>query len=465
MFFGREKELEQLNNFYDDESSKIACVVGRSGIGKSSLVKDFLKNKPHTFFHAYATTGMQEVALFARVIGYNTELSNTFSPAENLNILLEHLVVEQDAEPYVLAIDNFPVFVKSESGFDTVLFDFIKKCEGRLKLIFCSDSYLQFSKVLFDKKSIWKNSIDLYMQLEGLGFYDAVNFMDGITDPIDQAFIYGVTGGIPTHLSKAVSDRKEFLSKIFFDGDLGNLLPERIIQSELRELSYYNHILMTLAEGHNRVNQISKCVDKPKDVVVPYMNTLMSIGIVTKENPVTEKTNRKKTRYSIINSFDVFWYRFFAPRIELAFEKNIDRLMSDSIEPNLDSFMESVFISMCRQYLEKKSTQEKMPFTIKEIGNWWQNDDEKQTTEGFDLVAVGESDNDESIIFARCYYTDEPVAIATLKELIDLTKRVRGKKNVFYLVFSKSGFHENTKTVAATIKNIILISLEDIVNG
>ena len=35
----------------------------------------------------------------------------------------------------------------------------------------------------------------------------------------------------------------------------------------------------------------------------------------------------------------------------------------------------------------------------------------------------------------------------------------------FYIVFSKAGFHENAITVASAIKNIVLITLDDIIVG
>ena len=57
---------------------------------------------------------------------------------------------------------------------------------------------------------------------------------------------------------------------------------------------------------------------------------------------------------------------------------------------------------------------------------------------------------------------DKPIEIHELKELIELTKQLSQDGDVYYIIFSKAGFHENAQTVAVTIKNIMLISLEDI---
>lgn len=465
MFFGRYSELENLLSFYNNDNFKTAVIYGRCGIGKTSLLRKFCEDKNHVFFSAYATTGKQENETLARLLGIKSKLSDGIEAKEGLSVILQEINdrAEVSKTPLLFVIDNYPHFVRANSDFDKILNDFIKESRN-IKLVLIGDSYLSMGKIFFDKKTLWKN-IDLCFELKAFGYYETLEYLHDINDGLLKSQLYGITGGIPLHLSKVKVDLETSIEEIFIKNSEESMLPERSMLMELRELSYYNHILSTLAKGLNRVNQISQSVDKPKDVVVPYMNTLMSIGVVTKENPVTERTNRKKTRYSIINSFDVFWYRFFAPYYEYFCQKDLSKIMEISVNPGFSRFMETVFVSMCKEYLIRQSAKGKYEFSIDEIGNWWLNDDEKQTTNGFDLVAVGEAKGEESIIFGRCYYTEEPIGIATLKELIDLTKQVKGKKNVYYLVFSKTGFHENTTTVAATIKNIILVSLEDIVNG
>lgn len=463
MFFGRTHELDLLRRFYEDDHAKVACIYGRRGMGKTSLLQTFLKDKSHLFFTAYPTTASRQTALFAAVQGMDESLLPDHKQSEKRLEKVLHNIEESVTSTFVLVIDHYPFFSKSDTSFDKILFTFVTENwkQMPIKLILCGDSYLQMQKIVFANKSVWKNQLDLTIEMDGLSFYETKRYL-GSREDLDLAVLYGITGGIPYQLNRVADSIEGSVENIYFSGESGSLLPEETIQSELRELSYYNHILETLAHGHNRVNKISECVNKPKDVVVPYMNTLMSIGVVTKENPVTEKTNRKKTRYSIINSFDRFWYQLISPRMDMYYANQVRGLIDEHIMPNLPTFMENVFISMCREYLEEMSKRSELPFQIREIGNWWQNDEDKQISEGFDLVALGETDGEDAMAFARCYYTEQPIGIAILKELIDLTKQVKGKRNVFYLIFSKSGFHENTTTVASTIKNIILVSLSDI---
>lgn len=468
MFTGRITQLATLNSFAEEEKSQLFVLYGRQGMGKTALLHHFLEDRKHIFFTAYPTTGTNECKLLAAAVGL------TWSEDLTLERILDEVTKLGQNEPFWLVIDHFPNFVKAEDSFGQILHDYVKVQWSGLpiKVVFCGDAYILMDKQVLSKKSIWKDIPMETMELCGMEFYEAQEFFRGASVE-EQAFLYGITGGIPYHLARvgaylASHPGEEDLlyqvtEKIFFaQEDDSTLLPEKTIQTELRELSYYNCMLETLASGMNRVNAISEAVSKPKDVVVPYMNTLMSIGVVQKENPVTEPTNRKKTRYSIVNTHDLFWYRFVVPNMEHYFSGNSRQLWDEVIVPQKAQYMDAVFINMCREYLEKKAAKEELPFSIEAIGNWWENDEETKRSDGFDLVALGKVEGKSNITFARCYYDEEPIGIATLKELIDLTKHVKDKNNAFYLIFSRSGFNENTKTVAATIKNIMLISLEDI---
>jgi len=219
-------------------------------------------------------------------------------------------------------------------------------------------------------------------------------------------------------------------------------------------------MLTTLAKGYNRVNQISAEVDKPKDVVVPYLNSLMAIGVCTKDTAITELNNRKKTRYSIVNTATLFWYKFIAPNFALYAKGDVDALWK-KVEEGLSEYMQTVFVKVCDEYLRVKSDRNELDFTVEETGNWWVNDDEAGTSEGFDLVALGKTQGKSATVFCQCYYTDAPIEVAQLKSLIDMTKQMHRAGDAFYLVFSKSGFNENAITVSSAIKNIMLVNLDE----
>ena len=473
MFIGREVELGLLNDFYNDNNKKVLCLTGQVGMGKTTLLRHFAEDKKHIFHIAYPTTDVGQMVLFARSINeafdipkYEatanlSQLNKVYSKELNLTELMELIAEKAGDDKLLLIIDQYNDFVKADPSYEKILHEYIseKWAGNNIKLIICGDSFLAMDKYVYGKKAIWKDTDITSIKLGAMGFYDSCKFFPEKSGE-ERALLYGLTGGIPAHLSEATGDITYAVAAIY--GNSITPLPEDTMSIDLRELSYYNRILMTLAQGNLRVNQISQIVGKRKDVVVPYMNTLMDIDVVTKDTAITERNNRKKTRYGIVNTNFLFWYRYIAPNIDMYYRGEINDLWEKLIKSEIDDYMKMVFVRMCKEYIQKEADALRMPFSVDDIGNWWENDEEKGTTAGFDLVALGENEDKPCMVFARCYYNDEPIEMATLKDLIEMTKHVGAKGDVFYIVFSKSGFHENTLTVAGAIKNIMLITLDDV---
>lgn len=466
---GREREMEALGAFYDNTQTNILTVLGRSGMGKTCLLKEFTRNKQCLYYTAYSTTDQQQRALFAKSAGIAT---GEEVDIPQLSDILEK-VTEMSAEGrVVLVIDHYCDFAKSDDSYQNVLHEFMtEKWErGRVKLIMCDSSYLQMEKLVNSPKSIWKDMSPITVELNQISFTDSAKFLDG-AEPLLAAEVFGITGGIPVLLELANEeiakgyDRKDtvwkiieriFLSKFFgFKG-----AAESILNKELREKAYYDRLMYALANGCQRVNQLSEKLGRPKDVVVPYLTTLMKLGLVKKENPVTEPTNRRKTRYSLVSDHDRFWYQVIVGRYD-EYSIGDTESIREYWEENRDAFMKPVFTRICREYLKRQSDENRLPFIINNVGNWWENDETTGTSVDFDLMATGEAEGKSAYAFGRCFFQEKEVDMLDVKELIDLTKKIHNKVTTFYLFFSVSGFAENVRTVSHTIRNIMLIELKD----
>ncbi|WP_028242811.1 ATP-binding protein [Pseudobutyrivibrio ruminis] len=473
MFKGRSEELGKLNKFYEGDNAEVAIISGQIGIGKTSLLREFYVGKEGLFFEAYETTSKHQFELISHIMG-----SETILDAEGF---CKEITKRATETKQLIIIDQYPHIVKADPDFDKMLHTCItgEWKDLPVKLVLCSDAFMLVDKYIKGKKAIWRDTISLDLELKPLGFYDSCQFFAD-SSPKEAAYLYGITGGIPYNLSRVAAllgvdgftelnihpieseDKiKEVTKRLFLDKEarLG-LNPEIVMATELRELAYYNYMLATLAKGLNRVNQISAEIEKPKDVVVPYLNSLMAIGVCTKDTAITEITNRKKTRYSIVNLSTLFWYKVVVPNYDEYILGNADAIW-EKAQAVMDEYMKDVFIKICAEYLRDRSDKNMLPFTIEEIGNWWVNDDEAGTTDGFDLVSLGTCEGKPATIFAQCYYIDEPIEVAQLKSLIEKTKQLHRQGDAFYLVFSNVGFHENAITISSAIKNIMLITLDE----
>ena len=50
MFIGRKNELEALNAFYEGDKEALACVTGALGMGKTTLLRHFAKDKEAIYY-------------------------------------------------------------------------------------------------------------------------------------------------------------------------------------------------------------------------------------------------------------------------------------------------------------------------------------------------------------------------------------------------------------------------------
>lgn len=73
-FIGRKKELEHLNTEYQRNGSFVV-IFGRRRIGKTTLIKEFLKHKEGFYFLATEELESLSMKRFARVIGRKTNNS------------------------------------------------------------------------------------------------------------------------------------------------------------------------------------------------------------------------------------------------------------------------------------------------------------------------------------------------------------------------------------------------------
>ena len=72
--------------------------------------------------------------------------------------------------------------------------------------------------------------------------------------------------------------------------------------------------------------------------------------------------------------------------------------------------------------------------------------------------------DEDSAIFGECKWKNETVGIGVLNDLIEKSKILGQYKNRYYVLFSKSGFSKEVATMASSMGNVELVSLERLYN-
>jgi AAA+ ATPase superfamily predicted ATPase len=68
MFFGRLKELEILEQMYKKRRFELLVLYGRRRIGKTTLISQFIRDKPAIFFSAQEANDKMNLEIFSKLL-------------------------------------------------------------------------------------------------------------------------------------------------------------------------------------------------------------------------------------------------------------------------------------------------------------------------------------------------------------------------------------------------------------
>jgi AAA+ ATPase superfamily predicted ATPase len=147
--------------------------------------------------------------------------------------------------------------------------------------------------------------------IEPFGFNETNGFHSRFISQ-ESATAYGITGGIPLYL-EFMDDRNsicENIMKNFFNPNAYLFEePTNLLKQEVRDLAHYNAIVRAIATGSSRNSEIASIVGLPTSATTAYLNNLIGLGIVNRDEPVIKATGRRAV-YRISDGLYRFWYRF-----------------------------------------------------------------------------------------------------------------------------------------------------------
>ena len=138
-FIGRQRELESLEREYQKDSSFVV-IYGRRRVGKTTLIKEFIKSKLAFYFLATEEVESQSIKRLSGVVSRVTRNPLLQRAAFSDWLDLFHIIAEfRPEEKKVLVIDEFPYLVKSNPAFPSILqnaWDEVLK-DSNVMLILC----------------------------------------------------------------------------------------------------------------------------------------------------------------------------------------------------------------------------------------------------------------------------------------------------------------------------------------
>jgi AAA+ ATPase superfamily predicted ATPase len=332
-FVGRETELAWLGDRLDgvarSGAGQMLAVRGRRGVGKSTLVEEFLlrRDPPHAFFSASKDQPSREA-----FTGFLTELEHSTLPLsaelaagvkpDSWEAALRLLATTADSSrsspstPLCLVIDELPWLAEQEPSI-----------EGLLQTIW--DRRLKRLPIL-----VILIGSDLHM-MEALEHYDRPlhgRVRPMVIEPLDPAEVaemtgvepataldaYCVVGGFPQLAStwRASDTVSGYLQRELADPTAPLIVTgERVIGAELPPHSSARAVLAAVGAGETEFTKVLARSGIGRTSLSLALKTLTEKGIITRQSPFGGANDTKLGRYTVADPYLRFWLRFLAPNL------------------------------------------------------------------------------------------------------------------------------------------------------
>ena len=455
MFIDRERELAFLEEKWQEPKAQFIVLWGKRRVGKTELVKQFIKNKPHVYFLAENTNEKEQLHRFSNALGnfFKEPLLETRGFAgweESFDF------IKKKGKRLVLVIDEFPYLVFSNPGmlslFQKAWDEYWSKSNIFLVLLGSSMAMME-NEVLGYRSPLYGRRTGQW-RVDPMTFSAAGRFRKEKSFG-DRIAHFAVAGGIPAYWLQFES-RKGFNENL--KGHLlrkGEMLydeVEFILREELREPRYYFALLQAMAQGKRKLSELVNATGISQPVANKYLGVLADLRIVEREIPVTEEKplKSKKGLYHITDEFFQFWFKFiFTSRGELELGR-VEEVLK-KIQQGLSQHLGRIYEKVARERLVF-SPGRIFPFSA--VGRWWDRNEE------IDLVGINKEL--DSILFGEVKWTEKLVGTDIYENLKRKAQKVAwGGKNrkEFFCLFSKKGFTDSM--IKAAKKEGIFLFKED----
>lgn len=453
MLIGKRDEIELLESLHKSKSAEFTIIHGKRKVGKTQLIKEFLKGKYYIYYSAVKTTNRDQLDKLSTRILNNSENNSILENYNTWDELFQGISEMAGREQrLVFVIDNFENLVENNKEIINILENKWKEIliNKNIMIVLSGITKVIKEKVL-KKGTLISKIVTSNIIVNELDFEEAKHFMPN-NDIKESIVYYSIFSGMPYYLNKICKDKsikENIINNILnINSTLFNE-PEITLKQELRDINNYNAIIEAIALDNVIVNDIYSKTKIDKNKLPYYINSLIDLGIIDREYPVTlskkEKEKSKIGQYKMINSYFRFYYSFIFPNISELIVSDEEKFYDEIIEPKLESFIALEFKNICMQRMQK--------LNASKIGRWWDKDN------AIDIISIDDNNN---YIFADCTWSNEKINIDKVKELKRKSSLVSDKiKDVYYMFFSKEGFSKELIKESVIDTEVILIDIND----
>lgn len=465
MFYARINELKTLEETYNKPGFQMTIIYGRRRVGKSTLIKEFIKDKRASYYMAAQTSLEDNIKKWADQFIDDLMPSVKGASFDDPDKLFQFIGKACSDEKTVVVLDEIPYVAEADPSFLSVFQRAIDNiyANKNIYLILCGSAISFMEKEILSEKSPLFGRRTNQIYLKPFDYIDSALFVPRYTFE-EKAVVYGVTGGVAKYLSLFNDNMSldDNLINIYFKTS-GYLYDEaaNLLTQEFRSIATYNVVIEVCSLGANKLTEIADKAHISTASLTYIIKSLTTVGIISKVVPITDENNKKKTKYEITDGMYRFWYKFI-PSAKAAIEMNRgEAYYYKNVKPRLHEYMGAVFEEMCRHYTLLQGLEGNLNSFITETGTWWGTGHDHKPT---DIDVVGIDSASKKAVIGECKFKNEVVDKAVCDSLMERRALIdKHYKEVQYLLFSLTGFSKWLEE--ETDRDMVrLVKLEDMYN-
>lgn len=418
-FFDREKEIKLLKDIEHSShtNAQFTVLTGRRRIGKTSLVLKAYEDMDILYFFVSRKAEKDLCQGFISELEAKLGVPMLGSPNSFAEIF-EYIMRLSHSTPITVFIDEFQDFkyVNASIFNDMQRIWDIYKVKSKINLIVGGSVNTLMNELFRDSKQ------PLYQR--ETGFIKLSAFTPEVLKEIittyhpkytkeDLLALYSFSGGVAKYVELFIDNGKftcrDMIEYMVRDGstflDEGKVM---LIAEFGKEYGIYFSILAAIASGRTKRVEIEDKIGKD---IGGYLTKLENdYGLISKRQPIYEKTDNKNVCYTLNDNFLTFWFRFIY-KYSFMLEIKAYRKLQEMIIRDYETFSGFMLERYFREILIEKEEYTR-------IGGWW---DRKGANE-IDIVAA--DDIEHRIDFIEVKRNPDRYRAGVLEEKIQAFLRV-----------------------------------------
>jgi AAA+ ATPase superfamily predicted ATPase len=387
VFYGRKKEINLIKSVFN-ENNKAILIYGKRRVGKTTLIKESIKEYDSIYFECLEDTIEKNIESFKETMSKQGVIVpsyvtfnyfiDIFSYLDSLN---QKYVIVIDEYPYLKSLNN-PSYI--DSMFQNVIDNYIKN----LNIIISGSSMKIMNEILKESNALFGRFKETLL-IEEFNHLEASTYYYNDLTPYDKVAFYSVFGGSPyinESINPKISIKDNIINTFLKNSNNVYNYADNLLLSDSSNRIQAKRIISTLGNSKKKYSELESILDKEKTGKINVsLKSLIELKLVSKVFPINKPNDSKKSFYEIKDNAIRFFYTYV-----YNYKSNLEILgpnvfYDEYIKDSINTYVSHRFEDICRSYFSIQVKNGNLK-GIRNIGTYYYDDSVSKQNGEFDVA-------------------------------------------------------------------------------